>query len=153
MSRADRGRWVFDDSGNLPAGTYGISLAELGERFAWNGGRRTLVTGLRRALSNLADAGVRRVWVDGSFVTAKEEPNDVDGCWEYGPWVDEGKLDEVFLDLAPPREAMKQKYGVDFLISGAPLLSGGRQTVEEFFQFDRDGNRKGILLIELGEEA
>lgn len=153
MCRADRGRRVFDDNGDLPAGTHGISLAGLEERFAWNNGRRTLVSGLRRALSNLAAAGVRRVWIDGSFVTSKDEPNDVDGCWEYHEGIDETKLDEVFLDLAPPREAMKQKYGVDFLISGTPLLNGGGQSVEEFFQLDRDGNRKGILLIELGEET
>ena len=87
------------------------------------------------------------------FTTAKDAPNDVDGCWEYHAAVDVDELDPVFLDTSPPREAMKTKYGVDLLISGAPLVDAGGQTVEEFFQEDRDGNRKGILLLHIGERT
>jgi len=35
------------------------------------------------ALENLSSAGVRRIWINGSFITDKDEPEDVDGCWEY----------------------------------------------------------------------
>jgi len=82
-------------------------------------------------------------------VTAKDDPKDVDGCWEYDPnGTDPDLLDPVFLDLDPPRQAMKSKYGVDFLIQGVALAETG-QTVEEFFQVDREGNRKGIIVVEL----
>jgi hypothetical protein len=93
------------------------------------------------------------VWVDGSFVTDEDDPQDVDGCWEYAPSLDVGKLDPVFLHTDPPRQAMKTKYGVDFLISWTALAVAGdpRPPVEEFFQTDRHGNRKGIILPELGE--
>ncbi len=38
--------------------------------------------GLRSALESLEGAGCRTAYVDGSFVTAKELPNDFDACWE-----------------------------------------------------------------------
>ena len=82
-------------------------------------------------------------------MTDKDLANDVDGCWEYNAAstvVD--RLDPVFLDLDPPREAMKRKYGVDFLISGVQLADAN-VPVEEFFQVDRDGSRKGIVVVEL----
>ena len=153
MARERNGLSRFDRNGNLPAGVHRASMEEIEERLVWNGKRRSLFKGLERASRSLASAGVRQLLIGGSFVTSKEEPNDIDGCWEYDESVDDEKLDEVFLDLHPPREAMKRKYGVDFLISGTPLINGGGQTVEEFFRFDRDGNRKGIVLIELSEES
>jgi hypothetical protein len=44
---------------------------------------------------------------------------------------------------------MKDKFGIDFLIAGIPLSDAGDKSVEEFFQIDRNGNRKGILILEL----
>jgi hypothetical protein len=40
--------------------------------------RRTLLAGLREALGALREAGCRTVYLDGSFVTAKEAPEDFD---------------------------------------------------------------------------
>ncbi len=141
----------FDSNGNLSPGVHFVSLEDVERTFAWNAHRRMLFTGLKEALTNLAKAGIRRVWIDGSFVTRKENPKDNDGCWEMEPNLDESILDPVFVDTNPPREAMKTKYGVDFLISGTRLVdqeaAGG--TVEEFFQVDRNGNRKGILFLEI----
>ena len=143
----------FDANGNLPPGAYDVCLADIEDRFTWNRERRALFGGLRLAVADLAAAGVRRIWINGSFVTAKGRPNDVDGCWEYHASVDVDALDPVFLDISPPRRAMKLKYGVDLLISGTPLMDAGGQAVEEFFQMDRDGNRKGILLLHIGDQA
>lgn len=145
----------FDSNGNLPPGIYHVSMAEIERSFTWNETRRVLFRGFTRALANLSRAGVRRVWIDGSFVTSKDEPQDVDGGWEPGPPEDEDRLDAVFLDLWSGRQAMRRKYGVDFLVAGMRLqdrVAQGR-TVEEFFQADRRGNPKGILLVEIGEEA
>ena len=144
---------AFDANGNLPPGVYRVSMQEIRARFAWNATRRRLLDGLTRAVASLAAAGVRRVWIDGSFVTAKEEPNDIDGCWEPGPEVAADRLDPVFLDTTPPRKAMRREYGVDFLIAGTRLfdMAARGMTVESFFQFDRNLRRKGILLLEIGE--
>ncbi len=137
----------FDANGNLPPGEYDVSLEQIKRRFVWNGARRRLFNGLSRALEALASAGVKRVWIDGSFTTAKEEPNDIDGCWEYEPSVDLSKLDRVFLETSPPRKAMKEKYGVDFLLSTTKLADAQGKAIRDFFQEDKDGNRKGLLSI------
>lgn len=142
----------FDAYGNLPPGLHRVTLEEIRIRFTWNTKRKRLFGGLIRALKNLAQAGVKKVWIDGSFVTDKNAPADIDGCWEYQQSVDVNKLDRVFLDFNAPRTSMKKKYGVDFLISTVSLLDGQGKTVLEFFQQDRDGNQKGILLVEIGEQ-
>lgn len=142
---------AFDHNGNLPPGVYRTTMAEITNRFAWNEKRRKLCKGLGRAVANLGAAGVRRVWIAGGFVSSKDEPNDVDGCWDYVPGdLDVSRLDPVFLDRDPPREAMKRVYGVDFLISWRSLADPEAHgaTVLEFFQKDQDGNAKGILLLE-----
>ena len=142
----------FDASGNLPPGIHRATIEEIEERFAWNGRRKRLFRGLTEALENLSSAGVKKIWINGSFITSKNEPEDIDGCWEYEQSVDVNKLDMVFLDINPPRKAMKDKYGVDFLISTTMLIDGKDRDVLDFFQLDRNGNRKGILLVEIGEQ-
>jgi len=43
-------------------------------------------------------AGCRTAYVDGSFVTAKEDPEDFDGCWE-SEGVSLKALDPVLCDF------------------------------------------------------
>ena len=58
------------------------------------------MTGLRAALENLKAAGCRTVYLNGSFVTSKDLPNDYDACWEE-PGVDPEALDSVLLTFDP----------------------------------------------------
>ena len=90
---------VFDANGNLPPGIHVATWDELVARFGANAQRQMLLSGLRAALLWLKDAGCLRVYVDGSFVTAKEEPGDYDDCWEVNG-VDPDKLDPVLLEFA-----------------------------------------------------
>jgi hypothetical protein len=140
----------FDSNGNLPPGVVSMTLDEVKEAFTWTPRRQALFRGLAAAARNLSAAGVPAIWIDGSFTTSKNDPGDVDGCWEYIPSVKVDLLDPVFLDLHPPRVSMKAKYGVDFLIAGVRLSDAGGATVQEFFQVDRDGHAKGIVRIDLG---
>jgi hypothetical protein len=137
------------EDGCLPEGVHEASLAELGDRFGrQSAARRRLFNGLTRAIENLREAGVRRVYVDGSFVTDKQVPNDVDGCWEANVDVDLGKLEEVFLDFGGRRRRMKEKYGVDFF--PCSYTEGDtRKAFLGFFQVDKEGRAKGIVAIEL----
>ncbi len=153
MVQRSKGIPDFDGNGNLPPGVYRVSLEDVKVRFTWNKRRRLLFDGLAAAVGNLVAAGVATVWIDGSFTTSKEKPGGIDGCWDYSPAVDVDALDPVFLDINPPREAMKRKYGVDFLVSGIRLEDATFQTVEEFFQSDRDGNPRGILVVEIGGQV
>jgi hypothetical protein len=62
----------FDsDTGRLPEGEHPASWEEVVERLGWNARRRRLLDGLADAIDLLKAAGCRRVWLNGSFVTAK----------------------------------------------------------------------------------
>ena len=133
----------FDEFGNLPPGVYPVTLEEVERRFAWNPVRQELFAGLKRALRQMAFAGVERVWLGGGFISDSEAPRDVDGCWGRGPGTNLAALDPAFLSGDGP--AMRRRYGVDFFTD-----TPGPYMYVDFFQQDRDGNPRGILLIEIG---
>ncbi|MYC08219.1 MAG: helix-turn-helix domain-containing protein [Chloroflexi bacterium] len=61
------------------------------------------------ALENLRDAGCQTAYIDGSFGTDKEHPNDYDACWEEAG-VDPYLLDPVLLTFDLGRATQKAKY-------------------------------------------
>ncbi|MDQ3701448.1 MAG: hypothetical protein M3442_11080, partial [Chloroflexota bacterium] len=69
-------------TGLLPSGVHEATWEEFVARFGWTPHRLALLAGLKAALDALEAAGCPRVYVDGSFVTAKPDPGDFDGCWE-----------------------------------------------------------------------
>jgi hypothetical protein len=69
----------FRADGYLPEGIWPASEPEATFRFG--GGsrrRRTLIVRLRRWIELARQVGARRLLIDGSFVTAKSEPDDID---------------------------------------------------------------------------
>ncbi|MDQ6839290.1 MAG: hypothetical protein M3137_13430 [Actinomycetota bacterium] len=73
----------FDSgSGRLPLGEHLGRWDEIVDRFGRNEHRRSLLAGLANGLAALIEAGCRRAWLNGSFVTAKEFPADFDACWD-----------------------------------------------------------------------
>jgi len=134
-------------SGLLPLGEHDASWDEVLERFGWNEKRRSLLDGMADALELLAAVGCRQVWLNGSFVTAKDEPGDFDACWDTDG-VDYDELDPVFLDLTAGRAAQKSRFGGEFFPN---IIEAGSGVVfAEFFQKDRDGSRKWIVVLKIG---
>lgn len=134
-------------NGELPPGVHEASLDEVEAVYgSSNNRRRFLMRGLCEAANNFEWSGVRTLWINGSFITGKEEPNDIDGCWEYTLVVDSEKLDPIFLGA---REGMKDKYGLDFFIANIIEMGSGLP-FPEFFQVNRDGDPKGIIVVKLG---
>ena len=88
-------------------------------------------------------------YIDGSFVTAKDAPQDFDGCWEAAG-VDPERLDPVLLNFTRGRAAQKAKYGGELFIANSPASPAGT-TFIDFFQNDKaSGAQKGIIAIDLG---
>ena len=112
----------FQSSGNLPPGIFTATWTELNSRFGFTPKRRRLLAGLRQALVLLKRAGCRRVYVDGSFVTTKPQPGDIDICWAI-EGVDPNALDPVFLDFSRSRARQKAR----FLCVGIALLPRRRR--------------------------
>jgi hypothetical protein len=140
----------FTADGLLPQGVHPAPLEEVLERFGGNKRREQLLTGLVEALRLLRAAGCRRVYINGSFVTSKERPNDIDACWDIDG-VDADALDPVFFDFADGRAAQKARFGAEFFPAQVPEGLTGRAFLD-FFQVDRQtGEPKGIIELRLDD--
>ena len=106
--------------------------------------RRALLDGLHDALALLAEARCTKVWLNGSFVTAKDEPGDFDAVWaEEG--VDEERVDPIFYEFAHGRRAQKLRFGGELFPNWIDLSSHSRFV--DFFQHDSERRTKGIVVI------
>ncbi len=132
----------------LPPGLHTSSLVDVENRYAYNNPRRRLFDGLVEASGNLNFAGCRNLYLNGSFVTSKPNPNDFDACWDP-TGVDVRLLDPVFNDFNFLRAAQKNRFGGEFFPAYSFANEGG-QTFLDFFQTDKfSGKRKGIIVLEL----
>ena len=138
----------FRPDGYLPEGVYVSSKAEVIFRFGSSGRRRRrLALRLRRWMELGRQVGARRLLVDGSFVTAKEEPDDIDTVIllpedftqqlerEYEPALE---LEEMLLTRRP-EELFAAEDETDW------------EEWVDFFSRTRepDGRRKGLVEIRL----
>ncbi len=117
-------------------------------RFNTNSHRGYLLGGLRAGLESLRSASCSTVWIDGSFITSKDVPGDIDVLYnDTGlDWDELERIEPVLLEFDNARAAQKRKFGCEFFaatweatLSGEPFLS--------FFQRDRYGKAKGILKL------
>jgi len=97
-----------------------------------------------RLHAHLADT---RIWLNGSFVTTKDEPADFDACRD-AEGVDLDALDPVFFDFASGRANQKARFGGELLPNLIEACSG--LAFADFFQNERDGCRKGIVVMLIG---
>jgi len=135
------------DTGNLPPGEHGAAWQELLDRYGYTPWRRQLLDGLYTALALLRTAGCVHAWIDGSFVTAKEEPRDFDACWD-AQGVDFDVVDERLLTFDTGRATQKAAFLGELFIADAGADPQGT-VFRDFFQTDRDGRRKGIVRLDL----
>ncbi|MPZ26106.1 MAG: hypothetical protein GEV12_06560 [Micromonosporaceae bacterium] len=128
--------------GPAPWGEHECDWEEVLGRFGWTARRRQLLDGLAEAIELLGAAGCRRLWLDGSFVTTKDEPADFDACWDTDG-IDMDALAPVLLDLSKGRAAQKARFGGEFLPNVVETGSG--LVFKEFFQNERDVGVKASL--------
>jgi hypothetical protein len=138
----------FQEGGNLPPGIHDATWEEIVDRFGFTARRKELLTGLHEALLSLRAAGCRRAYVDGSFVTAKEEPGDFDACWEVAG-VDADRLDPVLLTFAAARRAQKERFGGEFFPAEAIADPDGTRFLDYFQQDKLTADPKGIVALNL----
>ena len=138
----------FDVRGNLPPGEHVASWTECNERYGYTAGRVLILRQIKAWLSHMKASGCRTVYIDGSFVCAKEIPADYDACWD-ATGVDAALLDGALLvQTEAGRAVIRQRFGGDI----RPDLAcppGSIRPYLRFFQRDRDGNAKGIVRINL----
>lgn len=142
----------FDHSGNLPPGRHNASWDEFVKRYGTNDRRRQLLAGMKRMLLSLKSFGCQRAYIDGSFVSKKENPGDYDGCWSrVGVNLQELRKDDpVLVDFSNQRIAQKVKYGGEMFPAEMTEGKSGRLFLEFFERDKTTGDAKGIVEIDLG---
>jgi len=129
----------------LPPGVHDATLNQIESRFAISMHRKHLFSGFKKGVIVLFKAGCKGVFLDGSFITEKNQPNDYDVCW-HTIGVDTNLLDPVFLDFSNKREKQKQVYFGEYFPSH--IIADNINSFYTFFQKDRDsGNPKGIIRV------
>ena len=98
---------------------YGISkkiIAEIKEKLCFSDKRIELVFGLEQAIVSLKRAGCETIYLDGSFSTSKENPGDIDVCWEVdGVDLDMLiKIEPVLWEFVLGRKSQKDKNKCNF---------------------------------------
>jgi len=76
----------FNNNGYLPPGIHHATLEEVQERFGHGSEQReTLSQSLDWLVPLCRQAGITKILLNGSFVTARPEPNDIDCVLFQGP--------------------------------------------------------------------
>jgi hypothetical protein len=139
---------AFNEEGDLPPGVHPATLPEVLARFGHGSIQRCAVSErLSRLYQIVTSTGhLARFIVYGSFVTAKEEPNDVDIFL----------LMEDTFDLASvPGEAAlvfqhmeaDAHFGASVFWTRRSGALGGEQAMVEYWQVRREGGQRGIVEI------
>ncbi len=137
--------------GFLPPGIYEIGLDELKQRFAYTIWRIELFNNLKRLMNDLKSIGCKCIYVDGSFVTTKRIPGDIDVCWEdlnvdYD--IAEQKMPILF-DFKDKRANQQREYKCDIFPAHSIADHFGTLYID-FFQKDKaTNNKKGIIKINI----
>lgn len=137
----------FRGDGYLPVGLHAATEAEVTFRFGSSGRRRRrLILRLRQWMELGRAVQALRILVDGSFVTSKPEPNDIDTVmllpWNFQELVDAQhpaalELDQMFLTRRPEE------------IFGAENEEEWDAWCEFFGRTREAGTRKGLVEIRL----
>jgi hypothetical protein len=127
----------FNEHGYLPPGIHKASLDEIAERFGRQSEmRRAQMESVRWLVDLARGAGVEAVVINGSFVTAIRDPNDVD-CLLL---VSDAFVADTTVDAA-------MEDGLPFLEIEVVSQSEFDYFVEKFFAEDRRHVRKGMIEV------
>ena len=139
---------AFNENGDLPPGIHQTPLSDAVARLGTKSDRRKLLAQrLQRVYKLASGTGVLvRFVVFGSFVTAKEQPNDVDvfmimdDNFDVTALVGESRL--LF-----DHSAAQNHFGCSVFWVRRLAAIGGEQAAMKYWQIKRDGAERGILEI------
>jgi hypothetical protein len=139
---------AFNEEGDLPPGVHRATLPEVLERFGQGSvQRRAVADRLKRVYQLVASTGqLARFVVFGSFVTAQDDPNDVDIILLMEDMFD---LASVTGEAALPFQHMEADahFGASVFWTRRCGAIGGEQAMIEYWQVRREGGRRGIVEI------
>lgn len=130
----------------LPAGLHWIGIRDFRDAFVSNYHRSWLFEGLVKASIELRHSGCSRIFIGGSFVTAKEFPGDYDACWDPAG-VSAASLNPSLFDPTLSDEQKKIYRGEWFIGKHG---NGPESAMYQFLSKDKDtGIERGMVGIKL----
>lgn len=154
----------FNEYGYLPYGIYNLTINEIEKIFSRNSSKRRkeIMEIYKIHLNEIQNTGYYLDhWIGGSFITTKENPNDIDTLTEFdGEKVDENDDKKLIDDLIN-----NSKEKTDNLCHSLRLYKYPPQQKEDFKRYinqkrrilinlygqDRKNIKKGIVHLILGE--
>jgi hypothetical protein len=145
----------FDANGHLfPYDTISITMEELEEYFVFNEHRLGLYLSLKQFIRAVKEVGIVHfdMWIDGSFVTLKTRPNDIDAVC----FIDSRRYDQHLPALTLLRRTFSPIDAYFVKMYGAEHPKHNFSKFDEldwchFLTKDRKRRPKGIVKIQLLE--
>lgn len=141
----------FDDDGNLPAGIHQATLVEIEARFTYNVKRQEHIKYLKLLIKDLKTVGCKAIYIDGSFITKKALPKDMDICWENKgvDLINAKRSMPILWNFSNQRYEQQKMYHADIFPADC-IEAASSLYFLDFFQFDKKtGERKGIIKLEI----
>ncbi len=130
----------FNKKGYLPPGLYRSDFTEVRQQFGNTDIRQKLLGNLNDFVDVAREVGASKLILDGSFVTDKEEPNDIDAIL-----VVPDNLDTTTCEVHILLESK-----IRFNIHLFPVRESDEESFQQwikFFGHDRNGERKGLVEV------
>ena len=132
----------------LPPGIHEMDWEAFYEFFSFSPRRKKLLEGLKKVVDILQETGCSVIYIDGSFVTKKLEPNDWDACFDCPPI----KISDI-LKRYPlyKRDEQKRLYGGELYHIQTKADQHGTKFLDFFQQITNTVKKKGIVKIKLND--
>lgn len=143
----------FDSNGHLlPHDTVEVTMEEVERSLVFNEHRLNLYFSLKQFLNEVKELGIVKfeLWIDGSFATLKNRPNDIDViCFIDSDW-----YEHHFLSLSELRKKFLtiDAYFVKMYAINHPQYHFSQLDVLDWYHFlirDRKRRAKGIVKIQV----
>jgi hypothetical protein len=140
--------YIYDNIGYLPEGLHNAKWLEFKEKFDFSFKRKKILSGILSFGRLIKQAGGKKIYIDGSFVTNKKIPKDWDGCY---------CMCELNLSIASTliqntninRTKIKKEYFGDVFAEDCIEASSGLPFIDFFQRIRGTDKKKGIIVLDL----
>jgi hypothetical protein len=136
----------FNTQGNLHQ-TINLTYEEFKQHFGTNSHRMQLLRNALQFLKIFHSCGCTDVYIGGSFVSKKKNPEDIDMCFDISD-IKEEKLITVFPQFFDINQRGKIRRDLKCHIF---VFDKKDFTLLNLLKEDRDGNLKGLVKLDLNE--